>query len=344
MGLRVLWFVFLMCFSLTVEAYSPRVCLILDKGGKDDKAFNQAAYEGFARALKNLPVSQDSKFVTVREDSQATQFARTFSSGNCDLIIAVGFNNADVAHKLSESFPNQKYVVVDATYASSNIRSLSFQDHEGAFLMGAIAAIKTKSLQVGFIGGMEIPLMQRYQTGFEAGVKYINPKINVVSSFVGLTASAWNNPAKAKEIALSMYQRGVDIIYAPAGASSLGVFDAVQQVTKSGLDHCFVIGTDFNQNYMVPGHVLTSLIKKVDVQVYNSIQQFINHNMQTGLVKLSFKENALDWALDRFNSGLYSKNEIQRINDIKKKITEGRIQVPDFYRSGHSLSQPSSKL
>lgn len=321
-------------FSITAFAQSSRVCLILDKGGKDDKSFNQSAYEGFLRAKKDFLLSSDSKYVTVREDAQSSQFVRTFSSEQCGLIIAIGFNNADVVGQIAPQFPKQLYAVVDSATKGNNVRAITFQEHEGAFLMGAIAAIKSKTEKIGFIGGMQIPLIKRFEMGFEAGAKYINSHIKISHSFVGVTSSAWNNPAKAKELALSMYQQqNNDIIFVAAGASSQGVFDAVQQINKVTKAKKYVIGVDSNQNYIAPGLVLTSLEKKVNYEVYRAIQYFVEKKFTPGIMTYGFKEGGIDWALDNYNKNLFTAEEINKINRIKNNIIENKISVPDYYKS-----------
>ena len=299
-NLKIFTFFIAVFFSFAVSAKSTRVCLILDKGGKDDKSFNQSAYEGFLKAKSELSLSSDSKYVTVREDAQSSQFVRTFSKEKCDLIIAVGFNNADVVGNIAPQFPNQMYVVIDSPTKGKNIKAITFGEHEGGFLMGAIAAMKSKDSKVGFIGGMEIPLIKRFETGYEAGAKYVNPKIQVIQSYVGVTSGAWNNPAKAKELALSMFeQQGVDIIFVAAGASSQGVFDAVQQeklLNKNKSVKKYVIGVDSNQNYLVPGFVLTSMEKKVDLEVYKTIQSYVENKFTTGIISYGFNDGGVNWA------------------------------------------------
>lgn len=316
------------------EKIGPKICLILDKGGKDDKSFNQSAYEGFLKAQKDFSLTAVSKYVTVREDAQSSQFIRDFSTEQCGLIIAVGFNNADVVGQIAPQFPKQNYAVVDSPTKGNNIRAITFEEHEGGFLMGAIAAIKSKTQKVGFIGGMEIPLIKRFEMGFEAGAKYINPKIQVSKSFVGVTSSAWNNPPKAKELALAMYKQGADIIFVAAGASSQGVFNAVQEINQSSSSaKNYVIGVDSNQNYIVPGMVLTSMEKKVDVEVYAAIKDFINNKFTTGVMTYGFKDGGVDWALDKYNKSLFTPDEINKINSIKNNITANKIVVPDYYKT-----------
>lgn len=324
--------------ALSLNSYAsektdlPKICLVLDKGGKDDRSFNQSAYEGFIKAQKELKISQESKYVTVTNDNQSQDFIRSFSGGNCGLVIAVGFNNAYSVGKIAKKYPNQKFALVDSTIDEPNIRSISFQEHEGSFLVGAIAAMKSKSGNVGFIGGMEIPLIKRFGLGFKAGAKYINPKIKVTETFVGITSAAWNNPTKAKEIALSMYNQGADVIFVAAGASSQGVFDAVEEANKKHSNK-YIIGVDSNQNYIAPGLVLTSMEKKVNSKVFSAIQDFVDNKFTTGVIRYGFVDGGIDWSYDNFNKKLFKDSEIKEINRIKKDINDNKIIVPDYYKS-----------
>ncbi|BBH51619.1 BMP family lipoprotein [Fluviispira sanaruensis] len=324
--------------TLSLNAYAEinnKICLILDKGGKDDKSFNQSAYEGFLKAQSDFKLSKESKYVTVKEDSQSTHFVRTLSNGDCGLIIAVGFNNADVVEKMAKKFPKQKYVLVDSSVKAENIRSISFQEHEGSFLIGAIAAMKSKTNHIGFIGGMEIPLIKRFALGYKSGAEYINPKIKITETYVGVSPTAWNNPTKAKELALSMYNQDNDIIFVAAGASSQGVFDAVAEVSKkNSKKKNYVIGVDSNQNYLQPGLVLTSMEKKVSVKIYAAIKDFIENKFSTGVIRYGFDNDGVNWAYDKYNEPLFTLQERDKIDNIRKNIISHKIKVPDFYQVG----------
>ncbi|KAB8030898.1 BMP family lipoprotein [Fluviispira multicolorata] len=333
-------FFFSLFAIISLNSYAEinnKICLILDKGGKDDKSFNQSAYEGFLKAQSDFKITKDSKYVTVKEDSQSPHFIRTLSNGDCGLIIAVGFNNADIVGKMAQKFPKQRYVLVDSSIKETNIRSLSFQEHEGSFLIGAIAAIKSKTAKIGFIGGMEIPLIKRFALGFESGAKYINPKIKITETYVGVSPAAWNNPTKAKELALSMYNQESDIIFVAAGASSQGVFDAVSDMNKKNNKaetKKFVIGVDSNQNYLIPGTVLTSMEKKVNSKIYSAVKDFIENKFTTGVITCGFADDGVDWAYDTYNKQLFSNEDIKKINKIKQDIISKKINVPDYYKVG----------
>jgi basic membrane protein A len=333
--IRAFFVLILSTFFINLLAFSrdKKICLILDKGGKDDKSFNQSAYEGFIKAQKDFKLSKESKYVTLKEDSQSHQFIRAFSSGDCGLIIAVGFSNSENVGLLAKKYPQQKYVLVDSSVQEANVLSFSFHDHEGSFLIGAIAAMKSKSKRIGFIGGMEIPLIKRFAMGYIAGAKYVDPKIQITETFVGMTSGAWNNPTKAKELALSLFKQGHDIIFVAAGGSSQGVFDAVQAVSKDGAQK-FVIGIDSNQNYIAPGLVLTSMEKKVSTKVYEAIKNYVEDQFVAGVHQCSFADGSIDWSYDKYNKSLFKDFDIDKINKIKKALIEHKITVPDYYKEG----------
>lgn len=223
--------------SFASQADAPKICMVLDKGGKDDHSFNESAVIGFNRAIKELNISKDSKFVEPKNDVQIPQSIRTFAtSAKCDLIIAIGFNPGGHLPDLAAKYPDKKFLAVDTNLEdknkAKNIRSITFQEHDGSFLVGAIAAMKSTSGKIGFVGGMDVPLIHRFETGYAAGAKYINPKIKVTTAYVGVTPDAWNNPTKAKELALAQYNEGTDVIFQVAANSGQGVFDSAEQMTK----------------------------------------------------------------------------------------------------------------
>src|SRR5271156_6277419 len=189
-----------------------KVGLVLDKGGRDDKSFNAAAYLGAIKAQNELKTSL--KYVEATDDNAFEPLLRTFAQRDYDLIIGVGFAQKEAMNKIAAQFPNKHFAIVDSEVPLTNVRSLVFQEHEGSFLVGAIAAKTSKTGEVGFIGGMDIPLIRRFEMGFDAGVKKVNPQAKILSNYVSVTPEAWNNPAKAKELALSQYNRGADIIFA----------------------------------------------------------------------------------------------------------------------------------
>ena len=335
LGMTACWFSFASYAAITTL---PKICMILDKGGKDDHSFNESAVKGFQRALNALPISHESKFVEPRTDSQIPLFFNNFATGaNCDLIIAIGFTPAAYVGTVAAKYPHKQFLVIDSNIENqdknNNIRSITFEEHEGSFLVGAIAALKSQSGRIGFVGGMDVPLIHRFELGYAAGAIYINPKIKISATYVGVTPDAWNNPAKAKELALSQYNSGADVIFQVAAASGQGVFDAAEELNKSTpkIKH-FSIGVDSNQNWVNPHVVLTSMEKRVDIGVYNSIQDLIQKKFKSGHVVFGLKEGGVLWSLDKFNINYFTKQDIDRVNQIKEYIISHKIVVPDYYK------------
>lgn len=308
---------------LIQPAWALKVGLVLDKGGKDDKSFNSAAFMGATKAEKELGI--ELKYVEATDNNAIENLHRAFARKGFDLIIGVGFAQTEAMKKISSQFPNIKFALVDGEIQSKNLRSLLFEEHEGSFVVGAIAAMKSKNNAVGFIGGMDIPLIRRFQLGFEAGAKHVNPKIKVLTNYIGVTGEAWNNPAKAKELALSQIGQKADVIFVAAGASGSGVFDAAEE------KKAFAIGVDSNQNWMKPGVVLTSMMKAVDVAVYDTIKMTKNGSFQPGSVRFGLKNLGVDYTLDKHNEKVLTADIRKKADDIKKQIIAGKIQVPDYY-------------
>lgn len=315
---------FLILFS-SLQVFAFKVGLVLDKGGKDDKSFNASAYEGATKAQKELGI--EFKYVEANDLNALENLHRSFASKDFDLIIGIGFSQTDAIKKIANNFPNKKFVLVDGELNQPNVRSLLFEEHEGSYLIGAIAALHSKN-KIGFIGGMDIPLIRRFEMGYQAGAKKINPKIQLVSNFIGISGEAWNNPAKAKELALAQYNSGVDVIFVAAGASGSGVFDAAEEKKK------LAIGVDSNQNWMKPGYILTSMLKRVDVAVYNVIQESKQGKFQSGITRFGLKDKGIDYSLDQHNEKILLPETRKKADELKKQIIEGKIQVPDFYKKG----------
>lgn len=307
------------------QAFALKVGLVLDKGGKDDKSFNSAAYEGATRAEKELGI--ELKYVEATDMSALENLHRSFARKNFDLVVGIGFAQVEAVRKVSAQFPNVKFAIVDGEVAGPNVRSLLFAEHEGSFVVGAIAAMKSKTGKVGYIGGMDIPLIRRFALGYKAGAEHVNPKIQVVENYIGTTGEAWNNPAKAKELALSQISSGVDVIFVAAGASGSGAFDAVEEKKK------FAIGVDSNQNGMKPGFILTSMLKRVDVAVFDTIKQAKDGKFAAGVTHFGLKDKGVDYALDANNEKILDKDTRKKADDIKKAIVAGKIQVPDYYKT-----------
>lgn len=321
--LKSLAFFILPLIISSISLASFKVGLVLDKGGKDDKSFNTSAYEGAKQAEKELGI--ELKYVEATDNNSLEALHRHFAQKKYDLIIGIGFAQTDAIKKVSALFPQTQFAIVDGEIKAANVRSLLFEEHEGSFIVGAAAALKSKSAVIGFIGGMDIPLIRRFQKGYEAGAKHINPKMIVVSNYIGSTGEAWNNPAKAKEIALAQVGQKADVIFHAAGASGAGLFDAAAE------KKIFAIGVDSNQNWIKPGSVLTSMLKRVDIAVFETIKAAQQKKFSAGVVRFGLKDSGVDWAIDKNNENLWSAIEKTKINELKKQIISKKIVVPDYY-------------
>lgn len=317
------------------EAGKTRVGIVFDIGGKDDRSFNAAAWEGVVRAQKELGV-------VVRDVEPGTPnniepAMRAFAERGYDLVIGVGFAQGPIMERVARDYPNVHFAIVDGVILDEkgnplpNVASLVFREHEGSYLVGMLAAAKSKTGVLGFLGGMDIPLIHRFETGFEEGARAVNPNARVIDNYVGVTDAAWNNPGKGKEIALSQMSKGADVIFTAAGNSGLGAFDAVEQAGKdeNGRARNFVIGVDSNQNAVKPGFVLTSMVKRVDNAVFDVVKNVQAGKFNGGFNVFGLDKDGVAYSLDEFNKSLITPEEIAKIEEAKQKIIAGEIKVTD---------------
>jgi basic membrane protein A len=301
-----------------------KVGLVLDRGGKDDKSFNASAYQGASLAKEKLGIFL--KFTEASDDNAYETLLRAFAQRDFDLIIGIGFGQKEAIKKIAAQFPNKHFAIVDSEVDLPNVRSLLFEEHEGAYLVGAIAAMTSKTGKIGFVGGMDIPLIHRFEMGYEAGAKKINPQISVTANYVGVTSEAWNNPPKGKELALNQFESGVDIVFAAAGASGLGVFDAAEEKKK------LAIGCDSNQDWVKPGVILTSMLKRVDEAVYSTIEAAQAGKFAGGVKRFALADQGIDYSVDDNNAKILTQDVRQRADELKAEIIAGKIIVPDYYK------------
>ena len=310
--------------SLQSAVAEFKVALLLDRGGKDDKSFNASAYEGATEAKKKLGIYL--KYVEATDDNAFESLLRGFAQKDFDLIIGIGFAQREAIQKVAAQFPQKHFALVDSQVDAPNVRSLMFEEHEGSYLIGAIAAMTSKTGKVGFVGGMDVPLIRRFKMGYEAGAKKINPQITVIANFCGVTGEAWNNPPKGKELAMAQYGSGVDVIFAAAGASGLGVFDAAEERKK------FAIGVDSNQDWTKPGLILTSMLKRVDLAVFTAIQDAQAGKFTAGLQRFGLTDRGVDYSVDQYNEKILTESVRKRADELKAEIIAGKIVVPDYYK------------
>lgn len=314
--------------SVARDRSKIHVGIVFDIGGKDDRSFNAAAWQGVQRAAKDFPI-------VLRDIEPGTPNAiepamRAFAEQDFDLIIGVGFAQEPIMQMVAKDYPNIQFAIIDGVSKLPNVASLVFKEHEGSFLVGILAAKESKTGTIGFLGGMDIGLIHRFAQGYEEGAKSVNPNIRVIRNYVGVTDAAWNNPGKGKELSLAQIGKGADVIFTAAGNSGLGAFDAVEQQGKqNGRATHFVIGVDSNQNMVKPGFVLTSMVKRVDNAVYDIVRDVVNHQFSPGLHVFGLDKDGVGYAMDEYNKDLVSPEAIQQAEDAKKKIIAGEIKVTD---------------
>ncbi len=317
------------------EGCKIKVGIVFDIGGKNDRSFNAAAWEGVLRAEKDLDICLYD--VEPGNPTSIEPAMRAFAEKNFDLIIGVGFAQGPILQQVATDYPDIKFAIVDGVIVDANgdplpnVASLVFREHEGSYLVGMIAAAKSKTGVVGFLGGMDIPLIHRFAKGYEEGAHAVNPNARIVINYVGVTDAAWNNPGKGKELALSQIEKGADVIFTAAGNSGLGAFDAVEQYGKNdkGEANKFVIGVDSNQNGVKPGYVLTSMVKRVDNAVYDVVKEVLDGKFRGGFHAFGLDKDGVAYALDDFNRSLIPEDVIQRTEQAKAKIVTGEIKVTD---------------
>lgn len=312
------------CRDLSYASGDPnkiQVGIVFDSGGKDDRSFNAAAFRGVTRAAKDFPiVLRDAEPGDPASLEPAT---RAFAEVGYDLIIGIGFAQTPTIEAVAKDYPNVNFAIVDGVSNLPNVASLVFKEHEGSYLVGMIAARKSKTGVIGFVGGMDIPLIHKFATGYEEGARAANPKVRVIQNYVGVTEAAWNNPGKGKELAVAQIGKGADILFAAAGNSGLGVFDAAEQYKK------FVIGVDSNQNWVKPGYVLTSMVKRVDNAVYTIIGDMVNGRFKGGIHVYGLPDGGIGYAMDQYNEKLVPKDVIAEVEAAKARIIKGEIKVTD---------------
>lgn len=310
----------LACTSAFAADISPAV--VYDKAGKNDNSFNQAVFNGITRFAKDTGIKV--REVEPTNDAQVSQGLSKLAKRKSSPIVAVGFSMANALETAAKEFPDTKFTIIDMVVDLPNVQSVVFAEHEGSFLVGALAAMKSESAKVGFIGGMDIPLIRKFACGFEQGAKYQNDKSEVFSNMIGSTGAAFNNPSKGGELAKSQFDKGADVLFAAAGGSGAGVYQAAKDLDK------FAIGVDSNQNHLQPGTMLTSMVKRVGDAAYTSFDAAKNGTWKSGVSVMDLKAGGVDWALDEHNRDLITPAMEKRMGELKALITSGHIKVHDY--------------
>jgi basic membrane protein A and related proteins len=300
--------------------FSPAI--VYDFGGKFDRSFNQSASEGAARFTKETGIAV--REFEIQNASQREQVMRQFARRGASVIVAVGFTQASAVETVAREYPGVKFAIIDGLVDLPNVESINFREQESSFLCGMAAAMATKTGKVGFIGGMDIPLIRKFAMGYRAGVAYVDPKIEVIENMTGTTPAAWTNPSAGAELAKSQFGRGADVVFHAAGATGIGV---MQAAADAGL---LSIGCDSNQDYLHPGSVLTSAVKRVDVAVETVFEEAKGGTWKAGPEVLGLAEQGVDYSLDDFNRRLITPDMERRLNQAKAGIIAGKIAVPEY--------------
>jgi basic membrane protein A len=301
----------------TASAQQAQPAVIYDMGGKFDKSFNEAAFNGAERWKKET--GKTYLDFEIANPTQREQAVRRMAERGANPIVGVGFSQGSAVEKGAKDFPKQQFAIIDFVVDLPNVQSIVFKEHEGSFLVGMMAALASKTGKVGFVGGMDIPLIRKFQCGFEQGAKYANPKAEVFANMTGTTPAAWNDPARGGELAKAQFAKGADVIFAAAGGTGIGVYQAAKDGGK------LAIGVDSNQNHLQPGTMLTSMVKRVDVAVYNAFK-----GTKPGVQSLGLKEGGVDYAMDEHNAKLVSADMKKKVDAAKADIIAGKLKVIDY--------------
>ncbi len=307
--------------AVTPATTALKVGLLVGVGGLGDKSFNDLANTGAKEAETDFGIAL--KVVEPADLASEEGLLRDLANAGNNLVIGVGFDMAAALTKVAAEFPNIKFAIIDSTVNAPNVASLVFSEHEGSFLVGALAALMTKSNKIGAIPAMDVPFLNRFTAAYAQGAKYINPNIQVIIKPIGSDETAFNDPAKCKSIALSMYAQGCDVIYHAAGGSGSGLFDAAKQVNK------YAIGCNSDQDYMAPGLILTSMMKRVDVATYTVIKETVDGTFKAGTDLYNVANNGIGITDLKYTKNIIGAANIAKINSIKQDIIDGKIKVID---------------
>lgn len=304
--------------SATLVVAEP--ALIFDLGGKFDKSFNEAAFNGAQRWATETGLSF--REIELQSEAQREQALRRFAEAGSNPIVMAGFAFASALGDVAADYPNTKFAIIDMVVDAPNVRSVVFNEHEGSYLVGMMAAKASTSGTVGFIGGMDIPLIRKFACGYVQGVKAVNPNATVIQNMTGTTPSAWNDPVKGSELTKAQISQGADVVYAAAGGTGVGVLQTAAD------ENILSIGVDSNQNYMHPGKVLTSMMKRVDNAVYDAFSQ--GEALEAGFNVMGLANGGVGYALDENNAALVSAEMQASVDKASADIASGALAVHDY--------------
>ncbi len=306
--------------ALSAGAALADPAIIYDLGGKFDKSFNESAYNGAERWAKETGGTYAE--VEIQTDAQREQAIRRFAEAGNNPIVMAGFSWSTPLSEVAADYPDTKFAVIDGVVDAGNVRSIVFSEQEGSYLVGMMAAMASESSTVGFIGGMDIPLIRRFACGYAQGVKAVNADATVIANMTGTTPSAWNDPVKGSELTQAQISQGADVVYAAAGGTGVGV---LQTAADAGI---LSIGVDSNQNYLHPGKVLTSMLKRVDNAVYDSFTA--GEGLEAGFNVMGVANGGVGYSLDEFNASLVSDEMKAAVDAAAAEIASGALSVHDY--------------
>ena len=306
----------------TAVAQELKPAIVFDRGGKFDKSFNEAAYVGMERFKKETGIEYRDFEIT--NDAQREQAIQRFARDGHNPIVVVGFSFGTSLEKVAKEFPNTRFTIIDSKTDAPNVRSALFTEHEGSYLVGMMAAMASKTNKVGFIGGMDIPLIRKFACGYVQGVKAAKPAAEVIQNMTGTTGAAFNDPAKGSELAKSQLDRGADVVYHAAGGTGIGVLRTVADAGKLG------IGVDSNQNGLHPGKVLTSMIKRVDIAVYTTFADAKAGKWAPGVAIYGLSQEGVGYAMDDNNKALVTAEMKTAVDKAAADIKSGTVKVHDY--------------
>ena len=308
-------------FALVAGAAFAEPAIIFDLGGKFDKSFNESAFNGATRWAEET--GGTFKELEMQDEAQREQALRRLAEAGANPVVMTGFAFGDVLGKVAPDFPDTKFAIIDVDWLDlPNVTQIAFTEHEGSYLVGMMAAMASKTGTVGFIGGMDIPLIRRFGCGYAQGVKAVNPDAVIVLNMTGTTPAAWNDPVKGAELAKGQKAQGADVIYAAAGGTGVGV---LQAAADEGI---LSIGVDSNQNHMHPGSVLTSMLKRVDNAVYEAFKS--GADLKPGVTIMDLKAGGVGYALDEHNAALVTAEMKAAVDAASEKIISGEIVVHNY--------------
>jgi basic membrane protein A len=309
----------------TTAKSALKVGLVFDVGGRGDKSFNDAAYAGLERAKKELGI--DFTTLDTGEGTDREAALRQLAAGGSRLVFGVGFLFSDDIRQLAREFPDVKFACIDYTVKEgdtipANLVALKFKEEEGSYLVGALAGKLTKTGTLGFVGGMEIPLIKKFEAGYRAGVRAVDPSAKVIVKYAGTTGTAFKDPTKGKELGLAEYHQGADIIFHASGSTGLGVFEAAREMKR------LAIGVDSDQHDEAPGFVLTSMVKRVDNAVFDLIREVSGGGWTGGVRVFGLEQDGVGWVYDDRNRSLIPDPVKATVDSLRNEIVAGRIVVP----------------